>query len=120
MQVPHLYAEVVARDHVAAAIAQLHIANGTDDLAEEAPVPWVLWLLELFRVPVAQGRRPHVAQPNGALAARVHEQVALGRMELGGRDHLRQLLHVRRLDVHDVEALVRDLQVPQVDAQVVG
>ena len=40
-------------------------------------------------------------------------------MELGGGDDLRQLLHVRRLDVHEVEALVRDLQVPQVDPQVV-
>ena len=41
-------------------------------------------------------------------------------MELGGGDDLGELLHVGRLDVDDVEALVGDLDVPQVDAQVVG
>lgn len=51
---------------------------------------------------VAQRCRAHVAQADGALAAAVHEGVALVRVELGRRDHLRQLLHVGRLDVHDV------------------
>ena len=41
-------------------------------------------------------------------------------MELGGCDDLGQLLHVRRLDVDDVEALVLDVEVPQVDAQIVA
>lgn len=74
---------------------------------------------------VAQGRRPHVAQPDRALAAAVHEQVALHRVELSCRYHLKnllptrykwawntylgELLHVRGFDVHNVEALVGDL-----------
>ncbi len=41
-------------------------------------------------------------------------------MELGRRDHLRQLFHVGRLDVHNVEALILDVQIPEVNAQVVA
>lgn len=40
-------------------------------------------------------------------------------MELCGGDDLGQLLHVGRLDVNNVEALILDVEVPQVDAQVV-
>ena len=40
-------------------------------------------------------------------------------MELRGSDHLGQLLHVGRFDVHDVEGLVRDLHVPQVDPEII-
>ena len=53
-------------------------------------------------VPVTERRRPHVAQPDGPLAAAVHEGVAVVGVELGRRDHLRELLHVGRLDVHDI------------------
>lgn len=53
-------------------------------------------------VPVAQGGGAHVAQADGALAAAVHEHVALVWVQLRRRDHLRQLLHVGRLEVHDV------------------
>lgn len=69
---------------------------------------------------VAQGRRTHVAQPNRALAAAVYEQIALDGMELGRRYDLRQLLHVRWLDVDDVEALIGDLQVPEIYSEIVG
>lgn len=55
-----------------------------------------------FGVLVAEGGGAHVTQADGALAAAVDEGVALVRVELGRRDHLRQLLHVGRLDVHDV------------------
>jgi len=41
------------------------------------------------------------------------------RVKLGSRDDLGQVLHVLWLDVHNVECLVRSLQIPQVDAQVV-
>ena len=61
----------------------------------------------------------HVTQPDGALARTVHKQIALLGVELGGGDDLGELLHVGRLDVHDVEGLVCDLHVPQVDTQVV-
>lgn len=40
-------------------------------------------------------------------------------MELGGGNDLGQLFHVGGLDVHDVEALVLNVEVPQVDAQIV-
>ena len=51
---------------------------------------------------VAKRGLPHVAEPYGAFAAAVGEGVAVLRVELCRRDHLRQLLHVGRLDVHDV------------------
>jgi hypothetical protein len=34
--------------------------------------------------------------------------------------HLLQLLHIFGLDVHNVEALVVDAEIPKVDAQVIG
>jgi hypothetical protein len=36
-------------------------------------------------------------------------------VEFGSSDDLCKLFHVRRLDVHDIEALILDIQVPQVD-----
>ena len=68
---------------------------------------------------ITEGGLTHVAETNGALARGVDKQVALLRVELAGRDHFRELLHVGGLDVHDVEALVGDFHVPQVDAKVV-
>ena len=44
----------------------------------------------------------HIAQSYRALATAIDEGIALARVELGSRDHLRQLLHVRRLDVDDI------------------
>lgn len=55
-----------------------------------------------FCVLVAEGGLPHVAQLDRALARAVHEQVAVLWMELGGRDHLGQLFHVGRLDIHNI------------------
>lgn len=51
---------------------------------------------------VTERRLSHVAQAYGALAAAVGKGVTLLRVELGRGDHLRQLLHVGRLDVHNV------------------
>lgn len=59
-------------------------------------------LLLTLGVPVTQGGRPHVAQPDGPFAAAVHEGVAVMRVELGRCDHLCELLHVGRLDVDDI------------------
>lgn len=59
---------------------------------------------------VTQGRRPHVAEPQGALAAAVDEEVAVVGVELGGGDHLGEVLHVGRLDVHDVCGQVKEGQ----------
>lgn len=118
MQIPNFNTQVVPRHHVTTRIAQLHITNRADDFAEKALVVHlvVFRLLEEFRVLVAEGRRAHVAQSDRAFTTRVHEQVAVARMELGRRDDLRQLLHVRWLDIDDIERLVGDLQVPQVDS----
>lgn len=55
-----------------------------------------------FGVFVTQRRFPHVAEAQGAFAATVDKQVAVVGVELGSCDHLRQVLHVGRLDVHDV------------------
>lgn len=41
-------------------------------------------------------------------------------MELGSRDDLGELLHVCRLDVDNIEALVLDVQVPQINSQVIA
>lgn len=62
------------------------------------PGPAVLTL----GVAVTERGGAHVAQPDGAFAAAVHKGVAVVRVELSGSDHLCQLLHVGRLDVHDV------------------
>ena len=46
LHVPHLHRQVVARDQVASAVAELHVGDRRDDLGEEAPVRRVLRLLE--------------------------------------------------------------------------
>ena len=69
---------------------------------------------------IAQCALPHVGQLDCAFRARVHEPVTAAGVELCRRDNLRELLHVRRLDVDDVEALVLDVQVPQVYAEIVA
>ena len=40
-------------------------------------------------------------------------------MKLGCGDHLGQFLHIGRLDVDDIEALVLDVEVPQIDTQII-
>lgn len=55
-----------------------------------------------FGVFVTQRRFPHVTEAQGAFAAAVDKQVAVVGVELCRCDHLRQILHVGRLDVHDV------------------
>lgn len=68
---------------------------------------------------VAESTLTHISQLDGAFGAGIHEPVATDRMELGGRDDFSKLLHVRRFDVNDVEALILDIEVPQVDPEVV-
>ena len=120
VQVPDFYVQVVARAQVAPGMTEFNVGNAAYDFGEEVLGRRVFALLEYFGLIVAQRRLTHVAQAYDALAAAVDEQVALFRMKLGRRDHLVQLLHVGRLYVDDVEALLGDLEVPQVDAQVVG
>ena len=41
-------------------------------------------------------------------------------MEFCCCDDFRQLLHIRWLDIHDIEALILNIEVPKIDAQVVA
>jgi hypothetical protein len=70
-------------------------------------------------VRVAQSPLAHVSQLDGSLAAGIHEPIAAHGVELCGGDDFGQLLHVGRLDVDNVEALVLNVEVPQVDAQII-
>lgn len=65
-----------------------------------------------FGVPVAEGRGSHVTEAQGPLAAAVHEQVAVLRVKLCCRYHLRQVLHVGGFDVYNVceEAPIKELK----------
>lgn len=55
-----------------------------------------------FDVLVAEGLHAHVAEANGALRRGKREDSAARGVELGGSDHLREVLHIRRLHVHDI------------------
>jgi len=68
---------------------------------------------------VAERALTHVGELDGTLGAGVHEPVAAHGVELCSRDNFCQLFHVRRLNVHDVEALVLDVQVPEIYAQII-
>ena len=68
---------------------------------------------------VAESTLSHVRQLDCALRAGIHEPVAAQRVEFGRGDDLRQFLHVRRLDIDDVETLILYIQVPEVYAEVV-
>mmetsp|Transcript_844 Transcript_844/g.3850 ORF Transcript_844/g.3850 Transcript_844/m.3850 type:complete len:248 (-) Transcript_844:901-1644(-) len=113
--VPELHREVIPGQDVPAVPAELDVRDARDDLAEERPGSRGFLLVENLGVVVAQSAGSHIRKANGTLRARVREQVALVRVELRGRDDLGEVLHVVRLDVHDVEAAPRRLQVPQVD-----
>ena len=95
------------------------VINTNKRTREEAPRPRRLRLVEELTVRVTQRVGPHIREPNRPFTARVREQVTRPGVELRGGDHLREVLHVPRLDVHDVEARVVAVQVPQVDAQVI-
>lgn len=73
-----------------------------------------------LRVLVTESPLTHVRQFNGSLGAGVHEPVTADRVEFGGCDDLGEFLHVRWLDIHNVEALVLNVEVPQVDAEVIA
>lgn len=72
-----------------------------------------------FGVLIAKSTLPHIGKFDGAFGARIHEPIAALWVELCSRDNFGQLLHVCRLDVNNVEALVLNVQIPQVYPQVV-
>lgn len=69
---------------------------------------------------IAQGAVTHVGELDGTLAASIHEPVAALRMKFGGGDDFSQLLHIGRLDVDDIEALVLDIQIPKIYPQIIA
>lgn len=58
---------------------------------------------------IAQSTFPHVCQFYRAFRAGIHEPVAALWMKLRRCYDLRQLLHICRFDVNNVEALVLDV-----------
>lgn len=68
---------------------------------------------------VTKSSLTHVSQLDGSLAAGIHEPIAAEWVEFCGSNDLSQLLHVGRLDINNVEALILNVEIPQVDAQVV-
>lgn len=69
---------------------------------------------------VAQCALSHVGKLDRPFRAGVHEPIATGRVEFSGRDDFCELFHVRGLDINDVEALVLDVEVPQIDSKIVA
>lgn len=72
-----------------------------------------------LRMLVAKGALPHIGQFDRALRAGIDKPVTADRVELSRCNDLRQLLHVCRFDIHNVETLVLDVEVPQVDSEIV-
>lgn len=68
---------------------------------------------------VAQRTLAHVRQFDSTLRTCVHEPIATLGMEFGGSDDLGQLLHIRWLDIDDIEALILNVEIPQVNPEVI-
>lgn len=68
---------------------------------------------------IAKCSFPHIGKLDSALRASVHEPVTADWMKLGRCDYLREFFHVGRFDIHNVEALVLNVEIPQVDSEVI-
>jgi hypothetical protein len=73
-----------------------------------------------FRMLVAECALSHVSKLNGSFGAGVHKPIAACRVELGSSDDLSELFHVRWFDIDNVEALVLNVEIPEVNPEVVG
>lgn len=69
---------------------------------------------------VAERTLPHVCHFDCTFRACVHKDVATLWMELGRGDNFRELFHVCRLDINNIEALILYVEVPEVYAEVVA
>lgn len=61
---------------------------------------------------VAQGALSHVSQLDCALRAGIHEPVAAQGVKFCSCDDLSKFLHVSRLDIDNIKALVLDVEIP--------
>lgn len=69
---------------------------------------------------IAQSTLSHVRQLDSAFRACIHEPVTADGVEFGSGDDFCELLHVGWFDVDNVEALVLDVQVPEIDPQIIA
>lgn len=77
-------------------------SSSSKPTTESGPCATGASLLRTLGVPITKRRVPHVSQLNVAFRARVHEGIAMCRMELGGGDDFCQFLHIDGLYVHDI------------------
>lgn len=68
---------------------------------------------------VTKSTLSHICQLNRTLRTRVHEPITALWMELCSSYDFGQLLHISWFDVDNVEALILNIQVPQVYAKIV-
>lgn len=140
VHIPQLHRHVVAGQDVSSIGAEGDVRDAGNDLAEKGLVGLRLHLLKSLGMAVAEGSSSHVGEPDAALAAAICEYVAVGRMELSTSDHLNEIsreiqgwlqcfkgndshlsevLHIRGLNVHNVEALLSHIEAPKIDPQVI-
>lgn len=68
---------------------------------------------------VTQSPLPHIRELDGTLGAGIHKPVTADWMELGRGNDFGELFHIRGLDIHNVEALVLNIEVPQVHTEII-
>lgn len=76
-------------------------------------------MIRTFRMLITKSLLPHIRKFYRPFAGSIHEPVTTDGMKFRSCDDLCKLLHVRWLNVDNVEALILDVQVPQVYSQVV-
>ena len=120
VNIPNLESQIVAGKDVAAITTELTITDGGNNFREERTSRRVLRLLEVFGMLVTKRVLSGIVQLDGSLAATIHEEITVVGVEGSRSNYFREFFHVGRLDVNDVKALIRNLHVPQVNAEVVS
>jgi hypothetical protein len=62
----------------------------------------------------------HVCEFDRPFRAGIHEPIATLRVEFCCSDNLCKFFHICRLDVHNIEALILNVEVPQIDSEVIA
>lgn len=61
----------------------------------------------------------HIGQLDGSFGAGIHEPITTLGVKFCSGYYFCQFLHIGRLDIDNVEALVLDVEIPQIDAEIV-
>jgi hypothetical protein len=69
---------------------------------------------------IAKCTLTHIGKLDGTLGAGIHEPVAGLRMELSSCNNFGQFFHVSWFDVDNVEALILDIQIPQIYSEIIA